>query len=112
MEEPHSVTFGRLASPASANRQPYLKITFFLIKKSGLSDQEFHSHWETVHADLTVAAKGFREIQALRYVQVGVFSPKPSVPRDAKSGLISVTVSPDARDQSSRGGSRVSSASI
>ncbi|KAL6242215.1 hypothetical protein RBB50_010763 [Rhinocladiella similis] len=69
MAEPKSVTFDRLASLQTANRQPYFKITFFLTKKAGLSDEEFHRHWETLHADLTVATKGFRDILGLRYVQ-------------------------------------------
>lgn len=76
MAEPKSVTFDRLASLQTANRQPYFKITFFLTKKAGLSDEEFHRHWETLHADLTVATKGFRDILGLRYVQVsGVYLP-------------------------------------
>lgn len=65
-----SFTFPRLSSEATANRQPYFKITFFLTKLPGLSDADFHRHWETVHADLTVAARGFRDVEVLRYVQV------------------------------------------
>lgn len=68
-------TFSQLSSEATTNRQPYFKITFFLTRLPGLSDGDFHRHWQTVHADLTVAAKGFRDVEILRYVQVS-----PSLP--------------------------------
>jgi len=74
MAEAHTFTFERLNRPASESHQPYLKLLFFVTKSPSLSDEEFHRHWETIHADLTVAAKNFQKIKILRYVQVN-FSP-------------------------------------
>ncbi|KAF2664302.1 hypothetical protein BT63DRAFT_444057 [Microthyrium microscopicum] len=59
----------QLSYDAKPNYQPYVKLTFFFSKGSNISDEQFHRHWETVHADLTVASKDFRVNDLRRYVQ-------------------------------------------
>ncbi|KEF56743.1 uncharacterized protein A1O9_06933 [Exophiala aquamarina CBS 119918] len=68
-KSPKNPTFEMLSEKAGGNRQPYYKIMFFLNKKPDISDEDFHKHWEMVHADLTVATKAFRDVSILRYVQ-------------------------------------------
>lgn len=56
--------------PSTGEPPAILRITFFLYKSPDISEEDFHRHWETVHADLTVASKAFKNVQILRYVQV------------------------------------------
>ncbi|KAK1059742.1 hypothetical protein LTR12_007589 [Friedmanniomyces endolithicus] len=58
-----------LSYNAAPNYQPCIKLSFFFNKKPEVSDEQFHRHWETVHADLTIAAKDFKACQIQRYVQ-------------------------------------------
>lgn len=47
-----------------------MKLLFFFSKKEGATDEQFHRHWETVHADLTIASKDFRVFNIQRYTQI------------------------------------------
>jgi hypothetical protein len=71
----HAHTFPELSiSPTStgSNQQPYFRAMIFFNKKPGLSDEFFHEHWKSVHADLTmqVGEMGRRCGGVVRYVQV------------------------------------------
>ena len=48
-----------------------VKISVFFKKLPNVSDEHFHQHWATVHADLTVASKAFNVYKIQRYIQVG-----------------------------------------
>lgn len=48
----------------------YVKLLLFFNKKDGVSYEQFLRHWQTVHADLTVATEGFRVSNIQRYTQV------------------------------------------
>ena len=54
---------------ATPNYQPCIKLSFFFYKLPDVSYEQFHRHWETVHADLTIAAKDFAAFKIQRYVQ-------------------------------------------
>jgi hypothetical protein len=71
----HAHTFPELSiSPTStgSNQQSYFRAMIFFNKKPGLSDEFFHEHWKSVHADLTmqVGEMGRRWGGVVRYVQV------------------------------------------
>jgi hypothetical protein len=66
----HSFSQQRLSYNGEPNVQPYIKISFFFSKLPEVSDEHFHRHWETVHADLTVSSAAFKANKVLRYVQV------------------------------------------
>jgi hypothetical protein len=71
----HAHTFPELSiAPHSdgSNQQPYFRAMIFFNKKPGLSDEFFHEHWKSVHADLTmqVGGMGRRKGGVVRYVQV------------------------------------------
>jgi hypothetical protein len=66
----HSFSHQRLSYDGKANTQPYIKISFFFSKLPEVSDEQFHRHWETVHADLTVSSAAFKANRIIRYVQV------------------------------------------
>ncbi|KAK3116449.1 hypothetical protein LTR53_003175 [Teratosphaeriaceae sp. CCFEE 6253] len=59
-----------LAYDAPPNHQPGIKISFFFNKLPHVSDEHFFRHWETVHADLTIAVPQFRACKIRRYVQL------------------------------------------
>ncbi|KAK3066623.1 hypothetical protein LTR53_016955 [Teratosphaeriaceae sp. CCFEE 6253] len=59
-----------LAYDAAPNHQPGIKISFFFNKLPHVSDEHFFRHWETVHADLTIAVPQFRACKIRRYVQL------------------------------------------
>jgi hypothetical protein len=42
-------------------------MTFFFSKLPNVSYEEFHKHWETVHADLTVGSNAFWNCKVQRY---------------------------------------------
>ncbi|KAK5451325.1 hypothetical protein LTS15_008089 [Exophiala xenobiotica] len=44
----HDFVFDRLSPEAKPNHQPYVKLTFFFKKRSDISYEDFHKHWETV----------------------------------------------------------------
>lgn len=48
-----------------------VKVSVFFKKLPNVSDEHFFKHWATVHADLTVASKGFNVYKIERYTQVG-----------------------------------------
>ena len=51
-------------------QQPYFRFNIFLRKNAGITEEEFHRHWKTVHADLTISDKDAGS-RLLRYTQVG-----------------------------------------
>jgi hypothetical protein len=55
-----------------SNQQPYFRAMIFFNKKPGVSDEFFHEHWKSVHADLTmqVDKMGRKNGGVVRYVQV------------------------------------------
>lgn len=66
----HQFKNPQLSYDAKPNYQPCVKLSFYFSKLPDVSDEHFHRHWETVHADLTVAAQGFKVCKIQRYVQV------------------------------------------
>ena len=66
----HEFKHPQLSYDATPNIQPCIKLSFWFNKLPHVSDEQFHRHWETVHADLTVAAKDFNVCKIQRYVQV------------------------------------------
>lgn len=66
----HEFKHAQLKYDATPNVQPCIKLAFWFNKLPHVSDEQFHRHWETVHADLTVAAKDFNVCKIQRYVQV------------------------------------------
>lgn len=65
----HQFAFNQLSYDAKPNHQPYIKMLFFFNKLPHVSYEQFHRHWETVHADLTVATKEFATCHIQRYNQ-------------------------------------------
>ncbi|KAF1990402.1 hypothetical protein K402DRAFT_325203 [Aulographum hederae CBS 113979] len=65
----YSFRHEQLSYDAKPNYQPCLKLQFFFSKLPDVSYEQFHRHWETVHADLTVATNAFKEQKVQRYVQ-------------------------------------------
>lgn len=66
----HTFKHQQLSYDAKPNYQPYIRLSFFFSKLPNVSYEQFHRHWETVHADLTVASKAFKDCHIGRYVQV------------------------------------------
>ncbi|KAF2827590.1 hypothetical protein CC86DRAFT_369685, partial [Ophiobolus disseminans] len=66
----HTYTFPELAldHPTRSNEQPYFRAMVFFSKKPGLTDEFFHSHWKSVHADLTMQVEG-AGVRLVRYAQ-------------------------------------------
>jgi hypothetical protein len=66
----HAHTFPELAlgTASSSNQQPYFRAMNFFNKKPGLTDEFFHDHWKSVHADLTMQVPG-AGVGFVRYVQ-------------------------------------------
>ncbi|KAH8651835.1 EthD domain-containing protein [Tricladium varicosporioides] len=67
----HTFTYPQLSYDATPNIQPCIKLSFYFNKLPEVSYEQFYGHWSTVHADLTVAAKGFGLCKIQRYVQLG-----------------------------------------
>lgn len=44
----HDFVFDRLSPSSKPNIQPYVKLVFFFRKRSDISYEDFHKHWETV----------------------------------------------------------------
>ncbi|KAF2095597.1 hypothetical protein NA57DRAFT_79315 [Rhizodiscina lignyota] len=65
----HQFSNPQLSYDAKPNYQPYVKLTFFFKKLPNVSYEQFHRHWETVHADLTLASKEFNVVKIQRYTQ-------------------------------------------
>jgi hypothetical protein len=55
-----------------SNQQLYFRAMIFFHKKPGVSDEFFHEHWKSIHADLTmqVDEMGKKKGGVVRYVQV------------------------------------------
>ena len=70
----HTFKHQQLSYDAKSNYQPYIRLSFFFSKLPNVSYEQFHRHWETVHADVTVASKAFKECHVGRYVQVSPLS--------------------------------------
>ncbi|KAL5121165.1 hypothetical protein ACEQ8H_001017 [Pleosporales sp. CAS-2024a] len=52
-----------------SNQQKYFRAMIFFNKKPGLTDDFFHEHWKSVHADLTMQVDN-AGVNLVRYVQV------------------------------------------
>jgi hypothetical protein len=68
----HQHTFPELALSSSgdgSNQQMYFRAMVFFNKKPGLTDEFFHEHWKSVHADLTMQVTG-AGVDLVRYSQV------------------------------------------
>ncbi|KAF2274016.1 uncharacterized protein EI97DRAFT_347685, partial [Westerdykella ornata] len=57
-----------LADKKGSNEQPYFRASVFFSKKPGLTDEFFHDHWKSIHADLVMQTKN-TGIHLLRYSQ-------------------------------------------
>ncbi|TKA75001.1 hypothetical protein B0A55_02647 [Friedmanniomyces simplex] len=77
----HGFKNDALSYDATPNYQPCIKLSFFFNKRPEVSHEQFHKHWETVHADLTIAAKDFKACKIQRYVQ---FHQTPDMKEKAK----------------------------
>jgi hypothetical protein len=77
----HEFKNSQLSYDAEPNYQPLIKLSFFFNKLPHVSYDQFHRHWETVHADLTIAAKDFKVCKIQRYVQ---FHQTPEMKEKAK----------------------------
>jgi len=66
---PHDFKYPQLAYDAEPNSQPYIKLSFFFSKLPEVSYEYFHKHWASVHADLTLGVKSFKDCKIQRYVQ-------------------------------------------
>ncbi|KAF2728953.1 hypothetical protein EJ04DRAFT_569079 [Polyplosphaeria fusca] len=64
----HPFTFSELSPGTGSNQQPYFRALVFFTKKPGLTDDFFHEHWKSVHADLAISIKG-ASVNLVRYVQ-------------------------------------------
>ncbi|OQV03074.1 EthD domain-containing protein [Cladophialophora immunda] len=64
----HDFALKQLSPNSKPNYQPYVKLSFFFQKRPDISYEDFHRHWETVHADLAVASKAFA-LNIKRYTQ-------------------------------------------
>ncbi|KXL44412.1 MAG: hypothetical protein FE78DRAFT_40837 [Acidomyces sp. 'richmondensis'] len=78
----HRFKNAQLSYEATPNYQPLIKLSFYFNKLPHVSYEQFHRHWETVHADLTIAAKDFKVCKLQRYVQ---FHQTPEMKEKAKS---------------------------
>ncbi|KAJ5747910.1 Dimeric alpha-beta barrel [Penicillium nucicola] len=64
----YQFTHPELSYEAKPNFQTAIKVSVFFRKLEGISYDDFFAHWQTVHADLTVATQAFQD-HILRYVQ-------------------------------------------
>lgn len=66
-----------LSYDATPNYQPCIKLSFWFNKLPDVSFEQFHRHWETVHADLTVATKDFNVCNIRRYGKLDATAQAP-----------------------------------
>ncbi|KAK3048038.1 hypothetical protein LTR09_010553 [Extremus antarcticus] len=78
----HDFKNDQLSYDAKPNYQPCIKLSFWFSKLPEVSYEQFHRHWETVHADLTIATKDFGVCKVQRYVQ---FHQTPEMKERAQS---------------------------
>ncbi|KAH8727193.1 hypothetical protein GQ44DRAFT_130319 [Phaeosphaeriaceae sp. PMI808] len=64
----HQHKFLELGLDSSSNQQPYFRAMIFFNKKPGLTDEFFHDHWKSIHADLTMQVED-AGVSFVRYVQ-------------------------------------------
>ncbi|KAJ4989790.1 hypothetical protein SVAN01_04627 [Stagonosporopsis vannaccii] len=70
-QSPYKYTFKELKPQHGAYGsfpQPYFRFNIFLRKNSGVTEEYFHRHWKTVHADLTMS-EADAGVRLLRYTQ-------------------------------------------
>ena len=67
----HKYNFSELELGTGSNEQGYFRAMIFFHKKPGLTDEFFHEHWKSVHADLTLSTKD-AGVNLVRYVQVRI----------------------------------------
>jgi len=68
----YNYTFKELRSQQNSKgsfQQPYFRFNIFFRKSAVITEEFFHSHWKTVHADLTISEKD-GGLRLLRYTQV------------------------------------------
>jgi hypothetical protein len=66
------------AESKTPNGQPcrLLKITEFLTKKPGITDEQFHAHWNGQHVNIAMKSEIFRKkIRKYNQVRIGFSSP-------------------------------------
>ena len=66
---PHQFTHPEVDYNSQPNFQPCIKVSVFFKKIDSTDYDTFFGHWRTVHADLAIATKAFRN-HIVRYVQV------------------------------------------
>ncbi|KAH9879860.1 hypothetical protein J1614_001884 [Plenodomus biglobosus] len=64
----HPYHFDELKLGGGSNPQPYFRALVFFNKKPELTDDFFHEHWKSVHADLTMQVQD-SGVYLTRYVQ-------------------------------------------
>lgn len=79
----HPYHFQELELGGGSNQQPYFRALVFFNKKEGLTDEFFHEHWKSVHADLTLQVED-AGVNLVRYVQV-----RHGLRRASRSGNVS-----------------------
>lgn len=70
----HHYTFPELAISSGgdgSNQQKYFRAMIFFNNKPGLTDEFFHEHWKSVHADLTIQVAD-AGVDLVRYSQVSL----------------------------------------
>ena len=70
----HNYTFDELRPQRGLQgsfRQPYFRFNIFFRRNAGITEELFHRHWKTVHADLTIS-DGDAGLRLLRYTQVSL----------------------------------------
>ncbi|KAF2741771.1 hypothetical protein M011DRAFT_413880 [Sporormia fimetaria CBS 119925] len=65
----HQYTFPEVALGSGSNEQPYFRAQIFFNKKPDVTEEFFHEHWKTVHADLTIQTKA-SNVLLTRYTQL------------------------------------------
>lgn len=68
----HTYTFRELQpkhADQSRFQQPYFRFNIFLRKNPSITEDVFHRHWKSVHADLTMSQKD-AGLRLIRYTQV------------------------------------------
>ncbi|KAJ4309788.1 hypothetical protein N0V94_008766 [Neodidymelliopsis sp. IMI 364377] len=60
--------FNELSLGTGSNEQPYFRALIFFSKKPDVTDEFFHDHWKSVHADLTLRTPD-AGVKLTRYVQ-------------------------------------------
>ncbi|PSN70681.1 hypothetical protein BS50DRAFT_673459 [Corynespora cassiicola Philippines] len=51
-----------------SNEQPYVRIHLFSKKRADVTEEAFHEHWKTTHAEIIMSLPGFSDV-CFRYVQ-------------------------------------------